>query len=238
MKKLLLLALLLPALARAEIAILDPEGAAHPWLRGSVEELQQKVLRIDDYLPVVVQRCGVLNAYYVPSSRSVVMCAELFERVQRAYSEATTGGGIDKQAAARVTLGEVLFVLLHEVGHALMDIKQIPALGGGERAADMFAAYVLMRNAHPDVYIGALNFFAERSKAVRVVTADELTDSHGVPAQRRADLTCWGFGRDESMFAPFAAHQKIGEQRLRGCRREYDDMQRDVSQAFGAVLRR
>ena len=44
-------------------------------------------------------------------------------------------------------VGQVLFLTLHEVGHAVFDIFNVPIFGSEEDAADNFATYIMLQFA-------------------------------------------------------------------------------------------
>ena len=80
--------------------------------------------------------CGVANAFYSPSDRAVIMCYELFQAIALTFSTVETATDEEK---ARASVSTYLWVLFHELGHALVDILDLPVVGQEEDAVDAFA---------------------------------------------------------------------------------------------------
>ena len=88
--------------------------------------------------------CQQPNAFYLPATTDdpphIVLCAELIDAaVRQAQTEVAAGGG----GAIPAFLSPILFLLFHEVGHALMDVLDLPILGQEEDAADQLAVLIL-----------------------------------------------------------------------------------------------
>ena len=84
------------------------------------------------------EKCGEPNAYYHPESRSVSLCYELVEDLDDAL------GGEGGDEGAQAVSDALLFTTLHEVGHALVDVLDIPIAGREEDAVDQLAAVMLV----------------------------------------------------------------------------------------------
>lgn len=83
------------------------------------------------------QDCGEINAYYLPSARTVVICNELLEE----------------------PVGVVRFVAAHEMAHAIIMQKGIPYTGAHEDAADQLAAVFLYVNDMAEDTLAAAEWF-------------------------------------------------------------------------------
>lgn len=111
------------------------------------------------------------------------------------------------------------FVLLHEVGHALIDLLALPITGRAEAAADQFAAWFselyieippgLPRTTQTGIrlwqmprrtaeFLQQLGRQDQLPPGVRVATLRELADVHGLPEQRAFDLECMWRGKAAS----------------------------------------
>ena len=85
--------------------------------------------------------CGFANAYYDPNAKEIVICYELVEDYySKNYWAYNESAGIEN--VNYYTLNVVDYVLFHEVGHALVDIYDLPITGMEEDAVDQFSAYV------------------------------------------------------------------------------------------------
>jgi hypothetical protein len=131
-------------------------------------------------------------------------------------------------------LGQLTFVVLHELGHALIDRHRIPFSGREEDTADQFAAYVIMKMNNFQAYLGATNFFAERDHLLHIFGKRQLTDEHGLNIQRRAQLVCWGYGRNAQSVQVMAQRIGLTPARLQRCPEEYAQLMQNTPRLFAA----
>ena len=89
-------------------------------------------------------------------------------------------------------LGMMRFMAYHEIGHALIDILSLPAVGREESVADQFAAYMVIDHDYVSraPLIDARLFFQLLDIATPETEAAKA-DTHLLNAQRDADLACW-----------------------------------------------
>jgi hypothetical protein len=116
----------------------------------------------------------------------------------------------------------VAFALLHEAGHALIDVLRLPVAGREEDAADQFAAW--FAESFVETPLGgprltptgislwqmsrrAAEFFDYLGRqeglppSVRLTTLREMADVHGLPGQRALTLECLWRGKAAAAFA-------------------------------------
>lgn len=116
--------------------------------------------------------------------------------------------------------GTLRFVLLHELGHGLVDLYSLPVLGREEDAADRFAAWWLSpdgRETGVDA-IAAIEWWmasAKQSHARR----EELPwwDEHGIDEQRGYQIACLLYGADPQTMGPLAVRLGLPEERQQSC---------------------
>ena len=126
---------------------------------------------------------------------------------------------------AEFTMGNVLYVVLHELGHAIMDDLRLYVLGREEDAADSFATVAMLR-------IGGLFsqrvleeaakgwFYADaRERAQR--RKFEFYDSHSLDQQRAYQIVCLMVGSDPDKFKQLADETKMPDERQDSCRFDY-----------------
>lgn len=117
-------------------------------------------------------------------------------------------------------------VFLHETGHAVFDMLQIPFLGHEEGAADQFSAYVLLQHAKDDArrlilgvaYLGSKKAQRAMEKAPQL---SEFAGVHQLPAQRYFNVLCMAYGADPNLFADAVSDWHLPEVRAKRCRYEY-----------------
>jgi hypothetical protein len=118
----------------------------------------------------------------------------------------------------------LLSIFYHELGHAIIDVAQLPDFGQEEDAAD--TASILLIDAIFDnetaidiAYDAALGFALEAEAAEDVVT---WSDVHGPDLQRFYNLVCLFYGADPDTRDDFAADMNLPEDRLASCPEEFD----------------
>ena len=125
------------------------------------------------------------------------------------------------QAVAEFVVGNMLFVLSHEVGHAAITQMGLPVLGRMEDAADTFAALRLIRIgsdfSHRVLTQAAEGWFMadrrDRNTGDRVAFYDE----HQLNQQRAYQIVCLMVGSDAEKFKDLATETKLPEERQESC---------------------
>ena len=121
--------------------------------------------------------------------------------------------------------GNILFVISHESGHALVSELEIPVLGHEEDAVDAFATIMLLRLkdgfADRVVTNAARGWFfgdqRDKKDGIKTVYYDE----HGLDLQRAYDIICLMVGFEPEKFRTLADEVKIPRERQDSCRRDY-----------------
>jgi len=166
-----------------------------------------------------VEGCdGTVNAFYGEGVISV--CYEYLDYIRDNAREAEVAG---EPAPSSAIVGATIDVFLHEMGHAVFDLLEVPLFGREEDAADQFSAYLLLHlggdQAHALIQGVAFLGRRETREAMGRQQLKHYADEHGLPAQRYFNLLCTAFGFDAKLFAE-AAGQLPGE-RAEGCDDEY-----------------
>jgi hypothetical protein len=192
----------------------------------ALELLQQLLspLRLPHPLTLKVASCdGVPDAWY--GDEVVTLCYELLAEILKNATTRELPAGVSK---ADTILGPALDVFLHETGHAVFDMLQIPVLGREEDAADQFSAYVMLRLSKAEarrMILGAAYLRAkELPEAEPLSSRDKFSDEHSMPAQRAFNVLCIAYGADKKLFADIVANDILPKQRAETCEIDYDDL--------------
>ena len=133
-----------------------------------------------------------------------------------------------KDSAEFVT-GNVLFVLGHETGHALISEFGLPVLGREEDAADALASIVAikMANSFADrvVVNAARGWFLSDQRDRREGVPTAFYDEHGIDVQRAYNIVCLLVGGQPDKFAGLAKEVKLPEERQGTCRDDFNNAQ-------------
>ena len=194
-----------------------------------VESLNDSLILPAD-ISVSFADCGTANAFFVPpefnpdpngaDGGAVVMCHELTELFFGLF-----GNEED-------TFQTSIFVLMHELGHALVDQLNVPVLGIEEAAVDGIGSVFSTKLGLAEGVVKAGWFFFSQGDS-------PFFDTHRVGTQRLGDLACWGVGGDPSLLDdPIISDIK---DRLvdagRDCNAEYQDRLDAVTALLGQNIR-
>ena len=127
--------------------------------------------------------------------------------------------------------GNVIFVLLHEFAHLVLDDFNIPVLGNEEDAADSLAAVSLIRGdrARPEQDYAYTRMLLMAADANRLLwqRGFEKKDigaylaSHPLSVQRAARITCLAYGSNVETLAPLPDIVGLPEHRRDWCEEEF-----------------
>ena len=216
--------LLIPAIFATQTAVdlaYAQSGAA------LVQQLNASLLLPED-INVVFADCGVANAFFVPApiasqqsvAGEIIMCHELTALFASFF-------GNSEQAFLAST-----FVLMHELGHALVNVLSLPVLGIEESYVDGIAAVLLGESGLSEGSVLAGWFFGNQP-------GTPFFDTHRAGPQRLGGLACWGVGADTSLLAdPVVGN--LAQQLIdsgRDCNREYQQQVRGLSAVLGSSIR-
>jgi len=179
-------------------------------------------LRLPVGLRVRTQECnGQVNAFYDPSEWTIKLCYEFLDNLEEKAAKSAEAQGFTR---AEAVVGGFLMVLLHEAGHAMSDIFELPVLGREEDSADQLAAFVMLQFG-PDVARTAIN-----GAAFYWLTSwnggDWFPhfDTHSTGSQRAATFLCIGYGGDPERFKDLVEKRWLPKERADNCGREYQQV--------------
>jgi hypothetical protein len=133
----------------------------------------------------------------------------------------------DRQELAEFITGNMLFVLLHEIGHTAISQMRLPVLGRPEDAADSFAAVGLIRIgsefSHRVLAEAAKGWFLADRRDERTGDTVAFYDEHGLNQQRAYQIVCFMVGSDENKFKDVAAETKLPKGRQESCAGDFSN---------------
>jgi hypothetical protein len=134
-------------------------------------------------------------------------------------------------AALDFAVGNVEFLLVHEIAHFLIDEKNVPIMGPEENAADYIATLALLREAplDPTQEHRALRFLVAAADAFALAWETGVTAGaeapywrqHGLSIQRYYQVACLLYGSDPATFARVPQIAGLPDERARSCAGEY-----------------
>jgi hypothetical protein len=184
-------------------------------------------LRLPHAFHLIARECDEENAFYSPSGWSLTLCYELIDEIDR---DAPKSDQMKEEGVTHedVVLGEVVFVLLHELGHAAFDMLQVPVFGREEDAADQMAVFLAMQfspKVARTIVRGDYYFFKNHDDPTEW---SRYADEHGTNSQRLYNGLCWAYGGDPQLFKDFVDQGLLPKGRAIDCGNEY----RQIRDAF------
>ncbi|MGI9418559.1 MAG: DUF4344 domain-containing metallopeptidase [Geminicoccaceae bacterium] len=143
-----------------------------------------------------------------------------------AWTSGNHGRALDDDAL--FVIGNTLFTVYHELGHALIDMLNLPVIGREEDAVDGFAAVTMIPDT-PDALRDALIVaVADGWHAQSLLTGDDgekpYWDEHALDEQRYFAIVCLMVGSDQNGFFDFALEAGVPEERIETCAYDFERM--------------
>lgn len=181
-------------------------------------------LRLPENIVIATAHCEEPNASYDRHTQRVTLCYELFEALTERFEA--------EEGAEYLVSGTAVFALMHEIGHALIDVLQLPVTGREEDAVDQLATLLLLNQgvAGDSLAFGAVGWLA--TNAPEEIDDIALADVHGLDLQRVYNIVCLIYGRDPDRYPQIVADDWLPESRRASCAEEY----RRVRESWARVL--
>lgn len=164
--------------------------------------------------------CGMVNAFYSPQERKVAMCYELVDLFRQLYVQS---GGTAEDAAKGIA-GAVYLTMYHEVGHALVDVLDLPITGAEEVVVDQLSTFILIEQGGERGEMLALNgarFYLLMARQNQQLDAKHpYWDVHATDEQRFFNFACWIYGSNPDKYS-YLVDRALPKPRAVGCSDEY-----------------
>ena len=185
--------------------------------------------RSQEALTIKTAECKAINASYGREAfkPTVTICYELLKHILESLPNEDNPDGLTPADAA---VGQFFFVTLHEVGHAIFDILDVPMFGHQEDAADNFATYIMLQfgegQAHRLIGGAAWSWRAYlgdyKKNPVVPTRLSAFAGDHGLPQERFYNLICLAVGADHVGFADLENY--LPASRAPHCSHEYQTL--------------
>ena len=151
-------------------------------------------------------------------------------------SPAFAGDDTDETDRIEFVVGNLVFVMLHEFSHLIIEDFDVPVLGNSEDAADTLAAVTLIRadRAHPERDFRLIRMLLTAADANRILWQRGLEKDnpvvylarHPLSAQRAARISCLAYGSDPELLEPLPDIVGLPEFRADWCEEEFADAEK------------
>ncbi len=189
--------------------------------------------------------CRGPNSYYDMAGK-LHLCYSWFDYLENGVAKeiprqpnepftSTSLGLIPGFTRAEVIIGGSVGVILHELGHALFDIQDIPLFGREEDGADQIASLLMLQFGRQVALTTIKGFYNvwHHSNAERLIAQKgqikpyQEADEHSLDIQRSYNLLCMAYGKDPEAFQELA-DRLLPRIRKANCAEEY----KQVAHAF------
>ncbi|MBB4637269.1 DUF4344 domain-containing metallopeptidase [Longimicrobium terrae] len=187
-------------------------------------------------VPLLFGECGSemgANAFYNPRDGSVTFCYEMLDYLTEGFQ----GVAQNQQDLAERVNGAFDFIMLHEVGHALVHQLDLPITGREEDVADQLAALVLLQDGDKGANAALSGAMALQSEGAQFDNSD-FSDEHSLGPQRLFNIACWIYGSDPGKYQGWVRDGILPQARARRCPSEYEQMTKSWTRLLGRPLGR
>jgi len=175
-------------------------------------------------LTVKIEECGVdaaRAALYISKMQEIRLCLEAI-----AYSASVVSREVKSQDLFRQQVFWLTdFFFFHELGHALIDILQLPVLGREEDAADDFAILTLLeeKKAGPKAVLTVAQYFRLEGTQANADGEVHWWDEHAPDLARSYNMLCLAYGKDPEEYQALVGKKKrlLPKTRATRCAAEY-----------------
>lgn len=184
------------------------------------------LFRLPRRLRYVTAECGEPGASYKPASAEIVLCYELLRALYERGRQRQEAGRHAQDDPLRYTRANVRFIVLHETGHALVHLLDLPVTGRQEDAVDQLAAMLMLRFAGldeaPAEVVENLRMAADwmLARSTGAYDLHAYADEHALGEQRYFNLQCLLYGTDPVAYAGLLGAGDLTPERARVCPRE------------------
>lgn len=175
------------------------------------------VVVLPTVLETVFTECGEANAFYDFDGR-ITMCYEYFYFFGQSFLASTD----DPSTVTQSVLDTGAHVYLHEIGHALVHLLEIPITGREEDSVDTLASLILLQGGSHEAVLSTAQSFAYVAWLYENQEWElPFWGEHSLAAQRKYDIACMVYGSDPENWAHLVGSEYLPEERAVRCPREY-----------------
>jgi hypothetical protein len=161
-----------------------------------------RLFKLPQDVPIIFKRIKEVNAFYDPQEVNITFGIEMVDNIYSYFEKYYTGQALDDHV-----MNVIVFILFHEVGHALSDIYDLSVRAPEEDIVDNFSAFLLTTgNAEAEAAaIDGANYFllSSQKDEERTVSSMPLWDVHALDKKRYFNIISLIYGKDSIKYAGF-----------------------------------
>jgi hypothetical protein len=192
-----------------------------------VADWMNDYVRVPKDVTLTFAQCGESNSYYEPKDRTVTVCFELVDELDQMFAADS-----DREQSVDDAL---LFTTLHEVGHALVNVLDLPITGREEDAVDQLASLILVDGAEDgdEAAINGVRGLPDDDQLDDLAFADE----HALNGQRFYNVLCLVYGQDPDAYADWTKDGTLPPERADRCPEEYEQTRASWNKLLAPYLK-
>ncbi|WP_259016752.1 DUF4344 domain-containing metallopeptidase [Emticicia fluvialis] len=170
------------------------EGIKHTKILDAIAADINGYLALPEDIYITFDECRTSNAFYDQDSRKVTICYEMVSYLYELFKAKTS----NQTELREMVVNAIIFIFYHEMGHALIDLMDLPVTGKEEDTVDNFSIFLLAdgsRKGSRAVLDGAIAFYLMGESTQNVPLKNmELWDEHSLDHQRFYHILCMLYG--------------------------------------------
>jgi hypothetical protein len=154
-----------------------------------------ELFRLPTDVTVTLASCGRIDAFYSPAQQRLYLCDELLTYFAQVFAP--------PEGSATALRDATLFTFFHVVGHALIQVLDLPVTGPDEEAADAVGAVFLVVGEAEDeqVVLAGSRVLFQHSRVLEPAQTVPFWTLHGWTTQRYDRLRCLLYGSNPTRHA-------------------------------------
>ena len=192
-------------------------------------------LKLPYGIELVGAQCGDANAFWNADAKKITICYEFADFFLTVFKTDPDEHVTDP---AKSAVNATIAVAYHELGHAVISVYDLPAIGRLEDDADQFATYMWLvpddntKNDAPQVVMDFAEMFKRYSMNRRDLINHDFADEHSLDLTRMYNLACWVYGADPTANAEVVEQVGLPKERADRCEYEF----RQYTEAWETLL--
>jgi hypothetical protein len=173
-----------------------------------------------------IQSLPFQKSVYAVLIASLLFVCPSPNRDAEAYDSSLSTSVLDDKTL--FVIGNTLFTVYHELGHALVDLLDLPVIGREEDAVDGFAAVTMIPEVPDDVRDAMIVAVADGWRAQSELVEDDneppYWGEHALDEQRHYAIVCLMVGSDQEGFYDYALDAGLPDERIETCVDDFELM--------------
>jgi hypothetical protein len=202
-------------------------------IEASVDDINDE-LRLPRNVLVSLEECGEVNSFYDPDTHKLSLCYELAKDMERLFKPDAD----NKEDLQDMVLAGMEFIFHHELGHALVDLYDLPVVGREEDAVDELATLIYIRTDDEATALIAAEEFLDEGveEAEDEENSPAYWDEHSLSTQRFYNIACLVVGSDPDKHKDLL--KEFPELEERDCEAEFDQKDRAWDKLLSPYFRK